>query len=407
MTNHAMPAEIRVIQDGLETTRYILPRRRLGALRWLGLIPLIIGLGLSGFMSSWITGALAGFSGAHGFARYIPLAFALFGLPGLAVGAGALTLGILIIVDRSHSEIIVADGYLRAVERAGILRWTRQCPIETIRGIRQVGTRAAGPSGSVNLAALNAFGAHAGLLMAAGYPESLLAPLAHHVSATVAGSRLATDFDPALADQPYAMTEADGLASGDPLFPGAIGAGTPDNKVAAPPRTRIVVQEQPGGVAIAVPAAGLWKGSKGLIGFALFWNAFVAGFVLLLVQARAPIGIFLFMLIFVAIGLGALGAAIQMGRKRVLLAVAKDALAYQTISPFGTVRRQIPRPNIASIRIGPSGMSVGNKPVLELQIHLTDQRGKTGLLSQCTPEELAWVAAVLRRHLGIPGPRAG
>lgn len=135
--------------------------------------------------------------------------------------------------------------------------------------------------------------------------------------------------------------------------------------------------------------------------FGLAWNAFVFGFIIIMVKSRSPGGVYLFMLIFVAVGLAILGAAINMGWRRVLLAVTGDMLAYQVIGPFGSIRKQFHREDVAAIRVGHSGMSVGDTPVMELQIHLAGDGGKVGLLSQCSAEENAWVAAMLRSRLKV------
>jgi len=405
MTLQRLPPDIRVIQEGLDTTRYVLPRRKLGKVRWLGVAPLIFGLGVSGFMYSWMAGPLTGIGREHGFAKGISIAFALMGLPGLAIGLGLMLVGIVVMLDISHSEIVVSGNHLRAVERWGLLRWTRKRQIRAIQPIGINGKTLTSSSAlSGGYAALSAWTLNKddNMLVTAGYPAALLVPLAQVLSGTVAGSRSGTLSDLA-EDEASDREEAESpVATSDSRAAAAAGdVPLPDDRIAAPPDTNITLQERPGGIAISVPRAGLWRGSKGLFMFSLMWNGFIAVFITLMARTGTPFGIYLFMLIFVAIGLAMLGAALNMGWKRILLAVANDTLAYETISPFGVVRKQFHRKEIESIGVGPSGMSVGNVPVMELQILLAGAGGKIGLMSQCSADESAWVAAQLRLRLKV------
>jgi hypothetical protein len=51
--------------------------------------------------------------------------------------------------------------------------------------------------------------------------------------------------------------------------------------------------------------------------------------------------------------------------------------------------------------MGPSGMKVNNRDVMELQVMLTSGK-KLGLLSQRTDDELAWMASLLRIGIRVP-----
>jgi hypothetical protein len=72
------------------------------------------------------------------------------------------------------------------------------------------------------------------------------------------------------------------------------------------------------------------------------------------------------------------------------------------IGPFGTKERLLPRAELAAICIGPSGMAVNDRPVMELQFHLHAPKKRVGCLSQLTDEELRWLAYELRRRLQLP-----
>ena len=50
--------EPRLIQDGLDAFRIVMPRRRLGRLRWAGIATVVFGLGILGFFHTWLSGPL-------------------------------------------------------------------------------------------------------------------------------------------------------------------------------------------------------------------------------------------------------------------------------------------------------------------------------------------------------------
>lgn len=55
---------------------------------------------------------------------------------------------------------------------------------------------------------------------------------------------------------------------------------------------------------------------------------------------------------------------------------------------------------VAAVRMGPSGMEVNEKPVMELQIQSWVGK-KVGVLSQRREDELQWLAAILRQALNV------
>ena len=74
---------------------------------------------------------------------------------------------------------------------------------------------------------------------------------------------------------------------------------------------------------------------------------------------------------------------------------------WQAIATGNGTTAWFTRAEIAAIRVAPSGVKVNNRDIIELQIHLADGRPKLGLLSERKDDELEWVAAVLRRTLGV------
>jgi hypothetical protein len=96
-------------------------------------------------------------------------------------------------------------------------------------------------------------------------------------------------------------------------------------------------------------------------------------------------------------------AAINMGRRRAVLAVVDDTVMIYQAGLFRAKRHEWPAGAIAEIRTGPSGMTVNNVPVPELQIHPKDGN-KLGLLAGRDVNELRWLATMLRQALGRSPP---
>ncbi len=118
----ALPPEIQ-IEDDLDGVRYILGRRPPGTARkgFPGFAFVVFGAMFSGFSLLWITAATI-----FGQAEVVPPAlrwlFPLFGVPFFVVGQVILAAGLYVI--RGRAEILVRDGKLSSVRRAGPYRWT-------------------------------------------------------------------------------------------------------------------------------------------------------------------------------------------------------------------------------------------------------------------------------------------
>jgi len=55
---------------------------------------------------------------------------------------------------------------------------------------------------------------------------------------------------------------------------------------------------------------------------------------------------------------------------------------------------------VMAVRMGPSGMEVNDRAVMELQIRRANGN-KLGVLSQRREDELQWLAAILRQALNV------
>jgi hypothetical protein len=181
-----------------------------------------------------------------------------------------------------------------------------------------------------------------------------------------------------------------------------------------PAGSAITIERFADGVTIQVPPAGLWRGSHGLFAFALIWLAITApicvcvggGIIAGADNAQGNEAIIwllpLMMALFPLVGIGLLLAAINMGRRKAALAVTGGSLMVLQTGLFGSKQREWPPGEVEAIRAGPSGMTVNEKPVLELQIY-DGGAEKFGVLAGRTNEELEWMAAELRAVLKVRG----
>lgn len=390
-----------MVQDGLSVTRYVLPKRALGAARKVGWVPLGMGVFATVFMVFWMWGPIAGGLRGSGLGRWLSIGFGLLGLPGLAFGIGLIALGAAILANASHAEVSLGEGFLCAIERVGVIPIRRRRRVEQIKrlvvetgGITVTDNRGMRRTLVPDLAVLKAE-MHSGkpFLLVPGYSAGLLHSLADKIAAAL----------PAGAHPETVELTAPAVE----VVERAADAPAGDVEVPMPAGTDITLRMESNGLAISVPPKGLWKGSQGLFFFSLLWNGFMVVFSAAMLHGKAPVPAYLFLLLFWTIGLGLLAGSIHMARRRVLLAVVNNVLAYRATSPFRTSEQRIALADLDTVRVGPSGMEVNHRPVMELQI-LTRNGKKIGLLSNRSREEQEWLAWVLRQQFAgqqqAPGP---
>ncbi len=389
--------DIRMVRDGLNVVRYILPRRNLGKMRRLGWVPIAFGLFVTVFMFFWMWGPIASGLRSTGVGRWLGIGFGLLGLPGVAAGFGFLGAGLAILGNGTHSEVSVGNGRICAIERMGVIPLRRCRKTEQVLrlivekgGIPVTDNRGRQQTIARDLAFLKAeMQGGAPFLLVPGYPAELLRSLADKLASALP------------AGNPSSVLETDAPAV--EVVESEAGKAVEDVEVPMPAGTDITLRRERNGLAISVPPRGLWKGSQGLFFFSLFWNGFMVVFTLAMLQGKAPLPACLFLLLFWAIGLGLLFGSIQMARRRVLLAVVNDVLACRSMGPFGTKERRLQLAEIETIRVGPSGVEVNHRPVMELQF-ISRSGQKTGILSNRSREEQEWLAWVLRQYLPVRHP---
>lgn len=369
--NMPMPAAI-TVREALHGggTRYELPRRPLGPLRWLGLLPLGFGAFFSLFAAGWMLTAASLGGGWLGWV------FALWGVPFFFAGFPPMAIGLAVLIGRCDIEL--RDGVLHMTERAGFLHGSRRQPVNAIKRFNIRAADAANAPGFLGaLAALDAdCGKPKPFLIAIGYPREWLHAvgddLARHCNLATPGRVLA-------ADKLTVETVTEPLRPPQPV--------AQEENLNQPAGSTVILEPLADGFMLRVPPAGLWRGNKGLVIFGVIWWA----------VAAAVTGWFTLFAVGVA---GVLALAARLGGRRATIQATSDLLRIAYVGFFRTHTMDWTREGLVAICVGPSGVEVNHKPVLELQIHPVAGR-KFGFLADRDVAELQWIAAVLRQALSV------
>ncbi len=387
-------------------TRFVLPKRDLGKARTAGIAFVVMGLACTIFMIFWMSGPIIEGSNEKGIARIFSIGFGLMGIPGLLFGLAFTGLGIAILRNIGHSEVLVTRDSIRSIECIGPLKLRFKRNLSDIEKlvvspVRFTGQKDAGPGVplGLDLCALRVDGAsRTPLLIAPGYPKDVIRTLAENIRTSVESAGARSGLFAAAENTIQIVEEDAGGLVGDP-------------PVSKPAGCNVTCHETENSFALMVPPRGLWKGSGGLFGFSLVWNVFMAVFTFALVFAGSsgdtPIPVYLFIAGFWAVGIGLLLGAINMGKRQTMVAIAGDILGIKTRTPFKTKEIKTRLDEIGAICMGPSGVEVNEKPLMELQVLGKDGKKKAGVLKELKQDELLWMAWLLRSKTGIPRNAGG
>lgn len=402
------PREIIRHADGAGVT-YDFPRRRVGGLRWVGFFLVVFGMLFLAVPIYQVVSQILRIVNQS--SRSMDLFPLLFMIPFLIGGLFPLGLGLFILIGRCR--LVWRDRQLKAVELAGPFRWTRRLPKLPVRSLEVTFGAAtngrpvtAGPL--ADIAALGAkFDSGKPRLLVIGYPRPWLAAVAHDLSPQVnplAGARGV----PAVEVVETATTAKSIL---DPVV-----TAPQEENLQQPAASKAKLDTRPDGLSLAVPPAGIRKGTRGLFVFSVIWCAMIGTMTVIMIFAtggkggnKAPWVVVPFLLVFWFVGLGMMAGALNMARRRALFIVDKTTLRLAQAGLFGTKSWVWRREDISTICAGASGMTVNNQPVIELQIHPLGAK-KIGVLAGRDEQELRWIASTLRHATNLPAdssPKAG
>ena len=401
-------------------TRYVLPRRQLGRIRHVGWILFGMGGFVTLFMIGWMWLPIT--SGIEELQQkqtggWLSIAFGCAGILGLVPALGLLLAGIAIAFNRTSCVVDVRDGVLRTQERFLLARWRRKRAAQGIVRLRvslasewkdEAEPRDVSEWLGDSEAALVAEMADGQeFLVAVVYPRELLLQLAADLAARVEAETMTMA---AVIDRdPLDMTEERPATKKVEVFEGP----PAEDKLLVPPQPAdsvATIERRPYGITIDIPPVGIWKGSRGLMFFAILWNGIVGMALVMMTLSmtgaiemegdKPDLFMLLFMIPFVAVGVGVTLAAVNMGRRHATIATADNLVMIVRHSLFGKTTKEWSADAISEICMGNSGMEVNDVPVKELQIHARNS-SKFGCLSQLDADELAWIAGELNLALTL------
>ena len=405
-----------------EGTTLLLPARVLPKSRQIGWAVIACGTAMLSFLVGWMAVPItigASFILAGHAIGWFAVGFGLLGMTGLRTGLRILLAGIALGRNRLWCSLEVRDGRLFCVEHLGWLTWSRSCDVKGISSLQISRARKLMDKGDADITSEQWLGTHthaiaalddAGnrlLALAPGYPPERLERAADDLKRLVESERLLVGERARIRVK--LDNDANETGGPDSATEGLGGVIFQMRGPLIPPGTDIGLQRRGDGITISVPPAGLKKGPKGLFGMALAWNAFCA-FILCLVVSRAiglidhahgssTLTLLLIMTPFELIGVILLLTALNMARRSAAIATAGDRLLIVSKSIFGQKKAEWRAEDISQIRVWPSGMSVNDQPVMELQVW--SGGAKFGCLSQRATDELCWVAYELNEALSI------
>jgi len=413
------PKPLRVeVRRTLEGVRFELPGHRVGGLRFLGLVPVVFGLGIAGFAAFWIGSVLGlwekGWPGnAVNPVEGFKWAMAAFGL--LFVGAGFKVVGFGFFLWRGRVTLEIRDDRLWCVWKAFLFRRKRSEPLDRIESLEIGGLGE--DDGDVDMDRPMRMTARlrggSGWVLAGGYPHAFLIDLADQLVYEIEGRAGRDGGGIAIVDRAapgdHQIDEASRVSS-------ASTASAPPAEFARPARvddppagSRAVLETHADGLTVTLPPAGVLKGSRGLFWFSMFWCGFMSLFspVWFLGGWGAHLWFVIpFLALFWAIGLAMFFGALNMGCRHARLEVSGDRLKIVRRGPFGGSEHHWRADELKAIRVGPSGMSINNRCILNL--HVVPRRGtKQKLFAGRDEDELRWLAAALRARLSVGGQDGG
>jgi len=172
-----------------------------------------------------------------------------------------------------------------------------------------------------------------------------------------------------------------------------------------PAGSKIAVLEQADGILVDVPPAGIFKGvGCFLFMFASIWCVILIPITLAFIHGRQngqapPWGNFLIGA-FWLVGVSLLLVTINAGRRRTELTISRRQLNIVQTGLLGRKTREWSKDEIDHVTVGNSNISVNNRPLPELQIHL-QSGAKRGLLAGRDRAELQWIASAITRTMRL------
>ncbi|MEY4386259.1 MAG: hypothetical protein RLY20_1542 [Verrucomicrobiota bacterium] len=379
-----LPREI-VTEHDPEWSRFDLPPRQLGPLRFIGLVPMLFAVGFAWMPGKQlvhsVTEIIAG-SGS-GFNWFLVVFLSVF------VVAALMPFGFGLFLFAGRTRVVVKKDRIVTTEIAGPFRWSRRWKFAEMDHLEISGATLADGQ------AQGFIGALCGVTVilkngrktpvVAGYPRAWLQPLVAEITSLMQrrGKAVPVEEISALPDREDKTI-------------------TTEQRAEKPAGSAIELSSTDWSAEFTVPSRGLFKESCGLVGFGAVWCIFV-GVIGWFVFGKEGLNEgAIFLLLFFAIGFVMLLTGIHLGTRRWTLRANHAQLHVTLKSALRSREWKWAAGEIADIRVGDSGTKVNERMLEQLQVMTHQGKSKTGLLTGRTHDELAWVATTLRGALGAP-----
>lgn len=410
---------------------YRLPYRNLpdiAKLGWIGLGgALIFGLFIFGWMSGPIMAGVDMLQQGQAFG-WAFIAFGCLGLLGLTPVLGILVASLALVRNRTYAEIEIGSDQLLDIQRLGWVRWKQRFPLPDIRAI---GLTTDAKLSDRKSQKVNIFGEHlSGLVLlsesvenlgylAIGYPAPILENLAKELSDSLSHMRSAgstvqyvgqvegKEAEAEIVERPKLNSRFERLRAEKA---GATVTPSTDELIPSKPvESRIEVIEMPEQPTVyQMPANGLRGVVGATFGFFLLWTVFSGGIGTVMIttdiigkpfdwEMLLQLGL---MSLFLLVGLVGMFVSFRLSRSTAMIGVDETQLFWEVQGIFGKRWQQFLAPDIRTVQVGDSSAEVNGKPVRVLEVVTKDGKrfSEFGLWND---EELLWVAALLRRELGL------
>lgn len=336
-----------------------------------------MGLAITAFMVFWIQPWTWNFSG--GTLDLFGIVFSLLGLPGLVVGLGMCLLGLGVLFGESRLEIGLTEGALIYREQLGKLFWTRNI---SRQGIRSMTVAERAGLGGIRVAT-----GRNEITLGKGYPVDLLKGVAWELGRWLDGVELW--WERGAHEGAAASEKAEGRAATGPVHYQA-------------PSSVVEVARRRDGILFKAPARGIWKGSYGLflMGGLFSLIALVLFSFVFFDQSGGGFGAVVMLGLFLAVGIGLAILGVHLGTRRAEIEVAVGTLRVSHGSVLFADKTHIwRRPEISSLRVEFSGLTVNNHRVNELRVYDGEGKKEIGCLAWLPEEDLQWIRSELTRAL--------
>jgi hypothetical protein len=392
-----LPREIQT-ENWPDRSKYDLPIRPIGRLRWAGLVPMAFGVLFAAFPARIGSQALsrAFHHGGTGAFEWVTVAFL-----SIFVVVAMVPFGFGLFVLAGRVRLVATKDKLIITEIAGPFRRSRKLRLADIERF-ELAARAVESQSTpgIDLGALGV-GQLGGLIavmrngpkrvVAIGYPREWLSALAGELSG-----------DMAQHGETVPVQEVSV----------ALGQTAPvqnEESLSQPRHSSARLVKTGAGVELTVPSRGLFKDSAGMILFGIFWcgmlSVITSGFLFGHSSSHShdslgKVGTVILFALFWVVGLGVLSLGVHLGTRVWTVQADKTDLRVKLSSALRKKEWQWRTTEIQKIQVGNSNMEVNDRRLEELQvIPLTGK--KTGLLVGRDHDELVWMATVIRQATGL------